>query len=99
MAARISREVSQGKTVYAYFNNDVNLRAPFNAKLLLEMVGARSQRQEDLAKKAVSLCCNILSSHNPRTLKAPRSPFPWRERKGEGRPVGTGLNTNLFRPR
>jgi uncharacterized protein YecE (DUF72 family) len=30
------------KTVFAYFNNDVNARAPNNARLLMEMVGERA---------------------------------------------------------
>lgn len=32
-------QAAEGRTVYAYFNNDVNVRAPENAKMLMEMVG------------------------------------------------------------
>ncbi len=37
-ADHIRKEARSGKTVYAYFNNDANVRAPGNAKLLIEMV-------------------------------------------------------------
>jgi uncharacterized protein YecE (DUF72 family) len=30
-------QAEQGRTVYAYFNNDINVRAPQNAKMLMEM--------------------------------------------------------------
>jgi uncharacterized protein YecE (DUF72 family) len=32
-------QAREGRTVYAYFNNDINVRAPENAKMLMEMVG------------------------------------------------------------
>lgn len=32
-------QAAKGKQVYAYFNNDVNVRAPENARMLMEMVG------------------------------------------------------------
>ncbi len=38
-ARHIRKQASQGKTVYAYFNNDANVRAPANAKVLMEMTG------------------------------------------------------------
>jgi uncharacterized protein YecE (DUF72 family) len=38
-ARHIREQASQGKRVFVYFNNDVNVRAPDNAKLLMEMVG------------------------------------------------------------
>lgn len=38
-ARHIQHHAANGKTVYAYFNNDANVRAPANAKLLMEMVG------------------------------------------------------------
>jgi uncharacterized protein YecE (DUF72 family) len=28
-----------GRTVYAYFNNDANVRAPANARMLMDMIG------------------------------------------------------------
>jgi uncharacterized protein YecE (DUF72 family) len=34
----IMREAERGRTVYAYFNNDINVRAPDNARTLMEMV-------------------------------------------------------------
>jgi uncharacterized protein YecE (DUF72 family) len=38
--AKFCREqAAQGRTVYAYFNNDVNVRAPQNGKMLMQMVG------------------------------------------------------------
>jgi uncharacterized protein YecE (DUF72 family) len=39
-AEHICRQARKGRTVYAYFNNDWNVRAPANAKVLMEMVGA-----------------------------------------------------------
>jgi uncharacterized protein YecE (DUF72 family) len=38
-ANHIRKNSKAGKTVYAYFNNDVNVRAPENAKMLMRMVG------------------------------------------------------------
>lgn len=38
-ARHIRYQAEQGKRVFAYFNNDVNVRAPENAKLLMKMVG------------------------------------------------------------
>jgi uncharacterized protein YecE (DUF72 family) len=38
-ARHIQHHAAMGKTVYAYFNNDANVRAPANARLLMEMVG------------------------------------------------------------
>ena len=37
-------QAAAGRTVYAYFNNDVNVRAPENAKMLMEMVGPATVR-------------------------------------------------------
>jgi uncharacterized protein YecE (DUF72 family) len=43
--ARFCREQAEaGRTVYVYFNNDVNVRAPENAKALMEMVGEPARR-------------------------------------------------------
>ena len=39
-AAHIREHAREGKQVYAYFNNDINVRAPENAKMLMEMVGS-----------------------------------------------------------
>ena len=33
------KQASEGRNVYAYFNNDLNVHAPDNAKTLMEMVG------------------------------------------------------------
>ena len=38
-AAFIRKQSRAGKNVYAYFNNDVNVHAPDNAKMLMRMVG------------------------------------------------------------
>ena len=35
-----SEQSREGRTVYAYFNNDVNVRAPENARMLMEMSGS-----------------------------------------------------------
>jgi uncharacterized protein YecE (DUF72 family) len=43
--ARFCREqAAEGRTVFAYFNNDVNVRAPQNAKMLMEMVSPFAPR-------------------------------------------------------
>ncbi len=39
-ARHIRRQAEAGKTVYAYFNNDANFRAPGNARLLMQMTVA-----------------------------------------------------------
>jgi len=38
-ADHIREQAQAGKKVFAYFNNDLNVRAPNNAKLLMEMCG------------------------------------------------------------
>ncbi len=38
-AAHIRSQAHKGRNVYAYFNNDANVRAPANARLLIEMTG------------------------------------------------------------
>jgi uncharacterized protein YecE (DUF72 family) len=38
-ANHIRKHSKEGKTVYAYFNNDINVRAPENAKILMQIVG------------------------------------------------------------
>jgi uncharacterized protein YecE (DUF72 family) len=35
----IAEQAEQGRTLYIYFNNDINVRAPDNAKMLMEMIG------------------------------------------------------------
>jgi len=35
----ISEQAAAGRVSYVYFNNDINVRAPENAKMLMEMVG------------------------------------------------------------
>ena len=39
-ANHIRKQSRHRKTVFAYFNNDVNIRAPKNAKMLMDMVGS-----------------------------------------------------------
>lgn len=39
-AEHIRRQASRGKRVFVYFNNDQNVRAPGNAKLLMELTGS-----------------------------------------------------------
>jgi uncharacterized protein YecE (DUF72 family) len=38
-AGHIREQTAVGKKVFAYFNNDLNVRAPNNAKALMEMCG------------------------------------------------------------
>jgi uncharacterized protein YecE (DUF72 family) len=38
-AKHIRKQARAGRPVYAYFNNDLNVRAPNNAKLLTKLVG------------------------------------------------------------
>ena len=35
----ISEQAEHGRTLYIYFNNDINVRAPDNAKILMQMIG------------------------------------------------------------
>jgi uncharacterized protein YecE (DUF72 family) len=49
-AAHIREHATDGKKVFAYFNNDINVRAPENAKMLMEMVG--SAAVESMAEAA-----------------------------------------------
>ena len=55
-AAHISDQASRGRRVFAYFNNDANVRAPANAKLLMELTGScwnhASQDNRKLAQAA-----------------------------------------------
>lgn len=43
-AAHILQHARAGRTVYAYFNNDANVRAPSNARLLMDMAGKYAVR-------------------------------------------------------
>lgn len=64
-AAHIREQSRAEKTVYAYFNNDWNVRAPANARMLMEMIGAatvqscaggessRKENQPELSLNAV----------------------------------------------
>jgi len=40
-AEHIRSQAREGNQVFAFFNNDLNVRAPANAKLLIEMTGAQ----------------------------------------------------------
>src|SRR5207248_3217299 len=35
----ITDQASKGHTLYIYFNNDINVRAPENARMLMQMIG------------------------------------------------------------
>ncbi|HEY3913378.1 MAG TPA: DUF72 domain-containing protein, partial [Verrucomicrobiae bacterium] len=39
-ANHIKEQAASGREVFAYFNNDLNVRAPKNARLLIEMCGS-----------------------------------------------------------
>ncbi|HWQ93136.1 MAG TPA: DUF72 domain-containing protein [Clostridia bacterium] len=41
-AEHIHNQARRGRAVYAYFNNDANVRAPANARTLMDMAGARA---------------------------------------------------------
>ena len=43
-ADHIRQQARSGKTVFAYFNNDANERAPANAKMLMSMVNEEAQQ-------------------------------------------------------
>lgn len=43
------------QTVFAYFNNDVNTRAPENARMLMEMVGKRAEEAKSEACATMAL--------------------------------------------
>lgn len=67
------RQARAGKTVFVYFNNDVNVRAPENAKMLMSMVG----------KFAVQPNPSIQSeSPSPRRSLKPKTKKPSRDRAG-----------------
>jgi len=40
----INEQAASGRTLYVYFNNDINVRAPDNARTLMEMVGQNAVR-------------------------------------------------------
>jgi uncharacterized protein YecE (DUF72 family) len=40
----ISDQAEGGRTLYVYFNNDINVRAPENARMLMRMVGKEAVR-------------------------------------------------------
>ncbi len=52
-AEHILHQAGRGKTVFVYFNNDANVRAPANAMLLAQMTHARTAAtREDFRKAA-----------------------------------------------
>ena len=42
-AEHVRQQAEQGRKVFAYFNNDANVRAPANAKLLMEMARGKAE--------------------------------------------------------
>jgi uncharacterized protein YecE (DUF72 family) len=44
-AAHIRRQAREGRTVYVYFNNDANVRAPANARTLMRMTHAAGAKK------------------------------------------------------
>lgn len=38
----ISEQAGLGRMLYIYFNNDINVRAPDNAKMLMQMIGTQA---------------------------------------------------------
>jgi len=44
-AQYINEQAAEGKTVYVYFNNDANVRAPRNAKMLMEMTDSEDRER------------------------------------------------------
>jgi uncharacterized protein YecE (DUF72 family) len=46
----ISDQAERGRTLYVYFNNDVNVRAPDNARTLMEMIGEHAVQPEPIEK-------------------------------------------------
>jgi uncharacterized protein YecE (DUF72 family) len=49
-AREIRRQAESSRAAYVYFNNDANVRAPGNARVFMEMTGAR--RVEEMAEAA-----------------------------------------------
>jgi uncharacterized protein YecE (DUF72 family) len=43
-AEHIRNQARSGKKVFAYFNNDANVRAPANAKVMMKLVGEEAQK-------------------------------------------------------
>jgi uncharacterized protein YecE (DUF72 family) len=48
-AEHIRKQADEGRRVFAYFNNDANVRAPGNAKMLERMLGGAGQDLEEAA--------------------------------------------------
>src|ERR1051326_2815909 len=44
-AKHIREQAADGKTIYAYFNNDANVRAPKNAKMLISMTATAAGKR------------------------------------------------------
>ena len=53
-ASHIRKQQDLGKTVYAYFNNDANVRAPYNAQLLVDMVGNEAKNESSAGKSLLA---------------------------------------------
>jgi uncharacterized protein YecE (DUF72 family) len=51
----IMEQAQRGRTVYAYFNNDINVRAPQNGKMLMEMVGPFAVQPDYATQPALKL--------------------------------------------
>jgi uncharacterized protein YecE (DUF72 family) len=50
----IVEQASRGHILYVYFNNDINVRAPENAKMLMEMVGLFTVQPEYARDRALA---------------------------------------------
>ncbi|HXS69071.1 MAG TPA: DUF72 domain-containing protein, partial [Candidatus Polarisedimenticolia bacterium] len=73
----IRQQTRSGKNVYAYFNNDLNVHAPDNARMLMEMIG----------EAAVQPFSREMASDRPKPKSEGRNPkearSPNKRRKAE----------------
>jgi uncharacterized protein YecE (DUF72 family) len=82
-ARRIRRWGRQGRDVYVYFDNDVKVRAPFDALNLMRMLGLRWD-------PADAACEEPFPLHKPGT-RVPRLEFAYGPRVTGGNPAWDGL--------
>lgn len=54
----IMEQAAEGRTLYIYFNNDINVRAPDNARMLMEMIGRYAVYPSATRRLSASSSCS-----------------------------------------
>ena len=74
----ICEQAEKGRTLYIYFNNDVNVRAPDNGKMLMEMIGEHAVYPRNAGRFSLTEKTERNAPRSQRLRKPRRSTVPTR---------------------